>query len=217
MGNLFAVLFSPAASFEKLKEKGGWTIPAVVLSIISLITVWLELPLIQELANKALEQKKVDPQLQHITQTVTTYTGYVGALFGLAASFFIGGLLLYLVNMFIRGEAKYMQLVKVSMYAGFPGIIGSLISAILIRATHPTDIKDVMISAGAFLSQKNGFLFNVLNLFNPFSIWGLVLMIVGTSVMARKPRSSAAVWIIAGWIIIGLIGASLGGLANTGA
>ncbi|MDU4695652.1 MAG: hypothetical protein E6Y08_07535 [Paenibacillus sp.] len=36
------------------------------------------------------------------------------------------------------------------------------------------------------------------------TIWGLVLYVIGSSVIMKRPRKTVATWIIAAWLVISL-------------
>ncbi|MNP74179.1 hypothetical protein D3C76_1710160 [compost metagenome] len=63
---------------------------------------------------------------------------------------------------------------------------------------------DISLSLGAFVSDKSSQMYRLLSLINPFSIWSLVLYIIGSSVIMNRPRKKVATWIIAAWLVISL-------------
>lgn len=204
MSKLISVLFSPGATFQKLREKGGFILPLITLSLISLLIVWINMPLVEkESLAKLTEQTQ--PLQADTLLLIGKITGYVGAAFSVVIIAFLVGLLLMFINMLINGEAKYMQLVKVALYSSIPTMISGLLTAIMLRVTNAQSVKDVSLSAAALLSERKGILFSFLNLLNPFSIWGMVLMIIGTTVMTGRPASRVIPFILIGWIIMGML------------
>ncbi len=211
MKNLLTVLFSPTAAFEKLREKGGWAAGFVAVLLLSIVSVWLIWPLTEKMMREQFAKTNTPGNIDQIIN-ISHYTTLLGGAFGVAVKIFVVALLLLLVNLIVRGEAKYMQLVKVSTFSSVPGLISGLLTGIMARTTDASSIQDLSISLAAFISNKSGFLYGAASLLNPFSIWGLVLMIIGTAVMARKSKSSVAVWIVLGWLVFGLIGAWTGSM-----
>lgn len=199
MKNLVKVLFSPTETFERLRNKGGWIAAFIALAILAVINIWLQMPLVEKLQNAELEKAgaAVTEQVVMITKLVS----YIVAPISVAIAMFITALLLLLVNLVVRGEALYMQLAKVALFASVPTAISSLLAGLMIRITDADSMEDVQFSLGALVPDKQGLLYELANIVNPFRIWLLVLLIIGTAVMARKPRANIALWIIIGWLV----------------
>ncbi|ARU61383.1 hypothetical protein CBW65_10500 [Tumebacillus avium] len=206
MGNILGVLTQPAAAFERLRGKGGWVLTLLVLTALSVLGVWLQqdamLGTVEQELIKLEEQGQAMPDsVRDIASATAVIIGYVTAALSMVLTMFVGGLLLLLVNLFVRGEATYMQLAKVALFSYIPTVIGVLLTGIIAFATGATTMYDVSLTAGAFVSDKSSMLFVLGQMINPFAIWSLVLVIIGTSVMTRKGRGSVAPWIVIGWAI----------------
>ncbi|UUZ79166.1 YIP1 family protein [Paenibacillus sp. P26] len=140
-----------------------------------------------------------------MTLTITTVSSYIGGVVGTAALVFIAAFLLLLVNMMIKGEASYMQLARVSLFSYFPAAIGALLTGILMRLNDAQTLQDVTLSAAVFLTEKKGLLFNIAQAVNPFSIWSLVLMVVGTAVVTMRSKAAVAAWVVPGWLLFSVL------------
>jgi hypothetical protein len=207
MENFFGVLTSPKAAFERLREKGGWVITLLVLTAISLISVWLQSDAILgtvelEFDRQAQLGQDIPEDVRDIAIASAGLFSYVTGAISVVLTMFVGGLLLLLVNLIVRGEATYMQLSKVALFSYIPVAISALLTGIISFATGATTVYDVMLNAGAFVEDKSSMLFVLASMINPFSIWSLLLLIIGTEVMTRKSRGSVATWIVIGWLII---------------
>lgn len=207
MGNFLGVLTQPQATFERLREKkGGWVLTLIILTALSVLSLWLQsdamVGTVEQEFIKAEEMGQgVPDSIRDIAVGSALVVGYITSALSIVMSMFVGGLLLLLVNLFVRGEAKYMQLSKVALYSYIPAAIGMLITGLIAYATGATTLYDVSLSAGAFVEDKSSMLFVLAQMLNPFSIWSLILMIIGTSVMTRKGRGSVATWIVIGWAV----------------
>jgi len=207
----FQVLVSPPAAFERLRDRGGWALALVLISVLSLAMTYLQWPLVEKemYAQFEASQQPLGEQEMAVVVTITRVTAWVtGALMPAFLTFFVG-VLLFLLNMIVRGEGTYMQLSKVSLYSLIPGVLGGLLTVGLAAALGADSLSDVMLTGGTFFEEKKGFLFALASgVLDPFGIWSLVLTIVGASVMMRKPAKSVAVWIVAAWLLVRL-GAAL--------
>lgn len=214
MKALFTVLVSPTKTFERIRDEGKhFVLPLILVLLVSMLTFVLSMPLIEYQAELVSPPEGVDAGFDAETmKTITTVTGAIGVLIGVVISIFVGGLLLLLINLIVRGEAKYMQLVKVAMFASVPGLLLGLLQSIMIRFMDPADALSLNFSLGAFVDPSSGFLFGLANLINPFVIWGLAIMVIGTAVMGRRPVKQVASWLIAGWLLLRLVGIWLGTL-----
>jgi len=205
MGNLWTVLTSPTATFERLRANRVFWVPMIVLIVLSAFAVWLQLPALVAELEKGIAETNVPAEALQGVQIFAQVTGVVSAAFMVPVGAFITGLLLLLVNLIVRGEAQYMQLATVGLYAYVPAVISQLIIGILVRVTGATSVYDVALNLSAFKTEKTGFLFHFLTLVDPFAIWSLVLTIIGTAVMAQRPRKKVATWIVLGYVLMCLV------------
>jgi hypothetical protein len=213
MKNLIQVIYAPSAAFEELRDnKGRWLLPMFVLIAATLLVFWLQMPLILEESRKAMEQQGYTGGVPPYVATTTYVVGGISA----AVMVFITGLLLLLVNLLVRGDAKYMQLVKVALFSSVPSVLQGIVIGTLARVTEATSAKDIALNAGVLFTEKKGLLYHLASMLDPFILWGIVLMVIGTAVMARKPRSSVAVWIVGGWIVFSLVGYFIGNAFSGG-
>ncbi|MNZ82262.1 hypothetical protein D3C78_1009560 [compost metagenome] len=101
-----------------------------------------------------------------------------------------------------------MQFVTIAAFAALPGMIGGILTGILLNVADAKALTDVTISLGTLIQDKGSLLYKALSLINPFSIWTLVLYIIGSSVMMNRPKKKVGVWIVIFWFIFSF-GASL--------
>ncbi|MBU5673547.1 YIP1 family protein [Paenibacillus brevis] len=210
--NLFTIFSSPAETFKRVKaNKLAWLFPFLLIIIISLISVQLQMPATLQ---TTLDTLKAQPNFSAADSDLivqsTKIMGWVMAPLTIAFMVFLGGLVYLLLNLIVRGEAKYMQLVTMITFAMLPSTIGGLITAILVYTTGAASITDISLSLGALVADKESLLYHLLSIINPFSLWGLALYVIGSSVMMNRPRKTVGIWIIGAWLIISII--SLGSL-----
>lgn len=204
--NLVTIFYSPAETFKRVKEsKLAWVIAFLCLTIISGVTVYLQLPATIQMT---LDTLKAQPTFDQATSDLVVQSTKVMAIImvpvTVAVSVFLGAVLYLLLNLIVRGEAKYMQLVTLLTYAMIPAVIGGLISGILLYTTGATSPTDISLSLGALVEDKGSVLYHLLSIINPFSLWGLALYVIGSSVMMNRPRKTVGIWIIGTWLVISL-------------
>ncbi|MEF2966163.1 YIP1 family protein [Paenibacillus sp. M1] len=203
MKNVFTIFVSPEETFKRVRDsKTAWIIALAVSIVLSLVTVYLQMPLIEQVARETLQKNaQIDPAMidSFVAQTVTMT--WVMAPISAIAGVFILALLFLLLNLIVRGEAKYMQLVSVASFGALPGIVGSLLTGIIGVAAGAESATDVTISLAAFVTDTASKAYRLLSLANPFSIWNLILYVIGAAVMMRRPRKKVALWIVGTWLV----------------
>ncbi|GIO37861.1 hypothetical protein J41TS12_27220 [Paenibacillus antibioticophila] len=204
--SLFTIFSSPAETFKRVKEsKLAWLFPFLLIIIISLISVQLQMP---ATIQTTLDTLKAQPNYSAVDTDMivqsTKVMGWVMAPLTIAFMVFLSGLVYLLLNLIVRGEAKYMQLVTMVTFAMLPSTIGGLITAILVYTTGAASLTEISLSLGALVADKESMLYHLLSIVNPFSLWGLALYVVGSSVMMNRPRKTVGIWIIGVWLIISL-------------
>jgi len=203
MNSLVHVLVSPNVTFNRFRERGGWLLPLLGIVVFSMVAVWLQMPLTMKTAEKLLQDQPLPPNMtMEQMLNLNRVMGTVMAVLLPVLFVFLGALVLMIVNLFIRGNATYMQLAKVALLAYVPWLISGLISGILIRTMDVASPYDVMLNATVLLAEKRGILFQLLSLVDPFRIWMLVLAIIGTAVVAGKSKKSVWPWLTAIWLLV---------------
>lgn len=204
MRNFFTIFSSPEMTFERLKSsKLAWLICLIVLLVISFAVIYVEMPMIEQTVLDSLKSNpQISPESYDTVMDGNRTISYVVVVITSVATLFISGLLFLLLNLVVRGEAKYMQLVTVAAFASLPGMIDGVLTAILLKVTNAQAISDISISLGAFVQDKGSDLFRVLSVINPFSIWTLVLYIIGAAVMMNRPKKQVAIWIVLAWLVL---------------
>lgn len=206
MKNLFTIFFSPEATFKRVKEKSkmAWIFPAIALLIFSVVMIILQMPLMEKQMLQTFKEQHIDPSLMDTTLQMSKVSALVVTPLVTVGMLFVVGLLLMLLNLIIRGEAKYMQLVTVASFGAIPGILGGLLTGIMVRTMDVQSASDITLSLGALVSDKSSQLYHILSLLNPFSIWGLVLYVLGAAVMMNRPRKKIAIWVVGTWLVFSI-------------
>lgn len=204
-------------TFERIRDQGGhFVVPFLLIVALGIVTALLNLPLLDYQAEQlGSSGQAIDPSINaEMIKTITRITAVVTPAFVYSAIIFISGLLLMLVNLVVRGEAKYMQLVKVALFSCIPGLLSGLLAAVLVQTMGPAAAADLHFSLAAFMEDRTGFAYGLVSLVNPFVIWSLAITVIGTAVMARKPTKQVAVWLLGGWFVLQLITIWLGVLVS---
>jgi hypothetical protein len=159
------------------------------------------MPFMEQVIIDKLQEQQVDPALISSMVGATKISGIIMMIIMSVAGVFILGLLMMLLNLIVRGEAKYMQLVSLAAFASLPSAINGILSTILLTVTGAKELTEVSLGLGAFVADKSSSLYLWLSAINPFSIWMIILYVIGASVMMRRPTKTVGIWIVTVWVI----------------
>ena len=127
--------------------------------------------------------------------------------FGLLFALILAGILMVTFNFGLGAKASYKEYLAVWFYAGLPFLIKFLLAAIAIFAgvsAEQFDIRNpVGTNIGWYLSSDiPSWVRTLFSSADIFTVWVVVLLIIGCSTIARVKRSSAAFVIIGWWVLI---------------
>lgn len=205
MKNVFTIFTAPEETFKRVREsKTAWLFALAVLLVVSVVVIYMQMPTLEKEFQRQFQNQQIDAGMQQTFMATAKTTAYIMGAIMPVIMLFVTGLLLMLLNLVVRGEGKYMQFVSIAAFAALPGIVGSLITGIMVMTMDVQSATDISLSLGAFVADKSSQMYRLLSLINPFSIWSLVLYIIGSSVIMNRPRKTVATWIIAAWVVISL-------------
>ncbi len=116
------------------------------------------------------------------------------------------------INFGFGGRATYGSVFAVWMYAGLPGIIKSFLGAVVLFAGAAPESFNLAnfapTSVGAFLppADTSPALYKLATALDFTTIWTLVLLGMGTAIVAGVKRSSGYIAVFGWWAIIVLFG-----------
>ena len=204
--------FSPGALFEALKARPAWIAALVLLVVINFGT---NLILPEEVVRAAIEAQaapdatpeQID-QIVGFTKTFGRALAIVGAPIMIAI---VAGILILIFNVFTGGKATYRQLFSATTHAFYIYTLGGILTLALILAGSEPDTR---LSLGLLLpGQSEGYLARFLGGVNFFSLWtAAVLGIAVSRIYPGRKAGSAAMPIIALYLVLAAIVAALGGL-----
>ncbi|HEX3067779.1 MAG TPA: Yip1 family protein [Thermoanaerobaculia bacterium] len=211
---IIGVLFSPDATMASIARRPDWVLPLVILLVMSLVAgvVIAQHVDFGAAAREAMEQNKNASQEQ-IDKGVKMAAGigkvvtYLSPVLSAIGLLIIAGVLLLAFRLF-GGEGDFKQAFSVTCYSSMPGVIKSIIMMIIIVAkggTIPGQQLAILVRSnlGFLVDYKaNPMAFAVLSSIDIFSIWFLVLMIIGFAYLSRVSRAKSAVIIISLWLVV---------------
>jgi hypothetical protein len=204
-GRIFGAIFSPKSTFESIAQRPTWILPLVLLSILSIVTVyifgqrvgWRSFMVRQDQQNSRL-QKQMEQMTTEQRETmldrqtkIAPIFGYVGAVLGIfIVAAIVATILMVAFNMMTGGGIGFMTSLGIVAHSWVPGIIGGLLGILVLFLKDPSTIDLqhlVATNAGAFLSDDAPkWLETLLSSFDLFTFWSMILMGIGYS--AANPK-----------------------------
>jgi hypothetical protein len=211
---IIGVIFSPDATFASIAKRPDWVVPLLFLLITSLAAGIIMAPRIDfgSATREAMEQQKNVPQEQiekavRLTNSFGKVATYLAPVFSLIILLIVAGVLLLAFRLF-GGEGDFKQAFSVTCYASIPTIIKSVVTLAIILAKGgiiPAQALATLVRSNlGFLAdyKASPMAFALLTSIDIFSIWFLVLMIIGFAYLARVSKAKSAVIIVSLWLVV---------------
>jgi hypothetical protein len=218
---------APSKTFEDIKQGNrSWWVPFVIFALVGYIlfaAVALKIGVQQVVDNQIRLDPKAEERLAQVPpaqrEMSTRISLYVteGVFIANPVLVLAGVALLSLglwgtINFVFGGKAKFGSIFTVWMYASLPGIIKSLLGTVVIFAgvaPESFNIKNFApTNVGAFLNplDTNRALYSLASSLDVITIWTLVLLGMGTAMVAGVKRGSGYIAVFGWWAIFVLIG-----------
>lgn len=216
------VLFSPNETFASIARQPDWLVPLVIILVVSLVAGIVFAQRV-DFAGPMREQMEQNPRMSpdqidravRIGSAGAKIFAYCSPVVSIIFLLIIAGILLLAFRV-MGGEGDFRQAFSVTAYSWMPGIIKSIIlTAILAtRNVSVADIASLMRSNLAFLvpMKSNPLLFALLAKLDIFSIWLLILLIIGFAYVSKFSKAKSAAVVISLWVlasILSLIGPAI--------
>lgn len=223
---------APSKTFNDILRNRSWWLPFILLCIVGLCSTYA---VDRTIGFAAVAQQQIDKnpkaseQMQQltpperaqrmaITTKVTKIISYAIPVLALLIIAIEALVLWASFNFLLGAKTAFSEMFAVILYAGLPRLFIWILNIILLFAGVNTENYDprnpVGTNIGYFLSDAPNWLKTLGSFFDVFSIWSIILLILGTAIIARKTKGQAAMVIIGWWVLIIIV--STGFAAITG-
>jgi hypothetical protein len=218
---------APTNTFADIRRDASWWLPFLLGVIVSLLFAYsidrqigFEQVAQVNINRNAQAQQRMSsvPEAQreqtlHVIATSTRVVSYAYTVIALIIALIASAILMVSFNFGLGAQASFKQYLAVWFYAGLPLLLKFLLAAIAIFAgasAEQFDIRNpVGTNIGWFLSSDTPlWLRTMFSSVDVFTIWVVVLLILGCSTIARAKRSSAA-FIVVGWWVLIIVGSTV--------
>ena len=216
---IFGVLFAPDTTFASIARRPTWAAPFILLVVLSIVSGLIMSSRIDWAApaREAMEQRKDVPP--EAAERATRFAGAIGKVIAYAGPviltvtmLIVAGILLLAFRLF-GGEGNFLQSWSATLYAFMPSVLKNIVLLIVLFLKGGSPISPIALvtlvrSNPAFLfdQKTNPMAFALAANFDIFSIWVLILMIIGFAHLAKVSKGKSAAIVITLWIVKSLLG-----------
>jgi hypothetical protein len=226
---------APSKTFADIKRGNrSWWLPFIIFTVVGYIlfgVVASRIGMEQVVQNQIHLSPKQEERMNQATPEQRAMSMKISLY--VTEGFFIGNPLVLLIviavgsvglwgtiNFLFGGKATYGSIFTAWMYAGLPGIVKVLLGIVVIYAgTAPEsfNIKNYApTNLGAFLNplETNAALYALASSIDIVTIWTLVLLGMGTALVAGVKKTSGYIAVFGWWAIFVLIGVGVAAITS---
>ncbi|HEY3055505.1 MAG TPA: Yip1 family protein [Thermoanaerobaculia bacterium] len=210
---VIGVLFSPDETFQDIARRPDVLWPLVLLMVVTLASTVIVVPRMDfetmmrdniERSGKNMAPEDADRMVRVMTASAKVF-GYASPILAIAVWAIVAGVLLIAFRLF-GGEGTFKQAFSVTLYGWLPLLINSIIATIILAAkgsVDPTQMSTLVRSNLAFLvdPKANPLAFAALSSLDIFTVWSLVLFVIGFAYVAGMSKARSAAIVISLWVV----------------
>lgn len=211
---------APTKTFTDILRSTSWWLPFLLLVLITLgvnVAVDRQVGFLRVSENMVHNSPKQEEALSSLTpeqraarmqisSKITRYISYGSPVLILVFSA-IGALGLWATfNFGLGARTTFGQMLCLWMYCSLPRLLGGLLTILLLffggNAENFNLQDQVGTNIGYYLTDPAPWLKSAMSFFDILSFWVMLLMIIGTSIVAKVSKGKAAAVILGWWVII---------------
>jgi hypothetical protein len=211
---------APSKTFTDILRSTSWWLPfllAVIVSIGVTFTIDKQVGFGRVVENVILDSPKQEEQMQSLTaderagrmQSMSKgykYVSYATPVIILLISA-IGALINWAsFNFGLGAKTTFAQMFCVWMYASLPRLLSGLLTIVTLifgSSAESFNIKNAVGTNPAyFMPDAAPWLKTALSFLDLIGIWNLILLVIGTSIVAKVSRGKAAAVVVGWWVLI---------------
>ena len=228
---LINTFIAPGSTFADIRRNQSWWAPWVLMSIVSLAFVFVmgqkigfDQIMRNEIAKKPAQMEqfeKLSPEQRarqmEVGAKITSYFSYATPVFSLVGGLIVAGVLLAVFNFGAGAEVTFKQSLAIVMYGFLPFLIHALLGIVsLTVGVDPEgfNVRNPVATNPAYFMNplEHKFLYGLLTAVDVFSIWVIVLLVIGYSSVSKLKRSTAILIVAACFLVYKLASSALSAL-----
>lgn len=226
LGRLIGVLVSPEKTFRSIAKRPTWVVALVFLVLLGVAEGYLVFQkldmaeVISESVGRRGQEASAE-ELERATEMVERF-GWLGASVGALVfaplAFLATALVFWVVLKLLGGEFDYPSSLSVTLHSLMPAAVKSLLSLPVIYSRESIGLEEsqrgvLFSNLGSLAPEEAGpALTALLAGVDFFSLWTVVLLIIGFSIVGRLSKTSTALTVGSLWIVWVLVRTGLASL-----
>jgi hypothetical protein len=216
------VFIAPSKTFRDLLRSTAWWLPFLLAVVVSMATAYsidkkigfeaVAEQSVQQSPKSEEQMAQMEPAQRakqiHVIAASMKYSLYGSAVIILIFTAILALLNWASLNFGFGATTTYGQNFALCMYASLPRLIMGILNIVLIYAGVNTENFDlnnpVGTNIGYYLTDSPLWLKSAASFFDIFGIWTLILLVIGTAIIANKKKSQTAI-VVVGWWLVGMV------------
>jgi len=209
-GRLWGALGKPGETFESIAERPTWALALAVLSVVSaaaVLAMFSRVDMAEAIRQQVVAQgREVSPAMM---QQMGRVSGCITAVSVLGTPlFYLAMAAVFLLFNLLGGQLDYRKSLAVTVHAALPRAVQALLTIPVALARSGLTLEEMrgglLRSNLAFLAPEGAGkpLVALLSSFDLFTLWNLVLLVIGYRVAARVSRATAATTVVVLWAVV---------------
>ena len=216
--NIIGIIRQPRVAFTQLKGSSDWPLMIGLISLLSMATAAIFLHQF-DWQNYTLQALAKDPSIGHVTpeqlapiidrtrHTISSFTYISSVISPVLSLLALAGIYLGTFRYTMKADINYLTSLEIVIYAWVPAMIKSFVAIIMLIFIHPAILGAERIVPSNleyfFHHDPSSAQFAMLSSVDVFSLWTLLLMVIGFSVAIPKAAQwKVAVRVAALWILL---------------
>lgn len=221
---IIGIFISPQETFHEINKKPSWLLPFIIIVIVVLISQYLLLDISLNDQIEAMKARGMTSEQIQIAQDrmqgPMKYIGFIIApIFILLSWLILSGILLFTGNTVMGGKEKFLNVMAVVSWSSVIGIVQAALRTYLVisKGTNfgVTTSLAILLPTPQ-IGESQTILYRLLSRFDIFTIWTMVLWIIGLSVVYKFSTKKSATMVLSLWaiyiVLVVVLGSLLGGM-----
>ncbi|MFN2128518.1 MAG: YIP1 family protein [Anaerolineales bacterium] len=219
MQKVIGIFTAPRQTFEAIDQKPTWVLPFLIgivfFLIFQILTVDIQMSERMELmeAQGRLTPEQLDAARTQM-QGPAKYAGLIaGPIVWLIMIVILAAIFYMTANLMIGGDSSFKKVFAIVCWSGLIGAVSLIVMTLLILSKGT--MQGVALDLTIFLDTppigaEKSTLYRIFSKFDVFTIWQIILWIIGLSVTYKTTIKKAAVPLLSLWGVWILVSVALG-------
>jgi hypothetical protein len=205
------IILNPSKTFEYISEKPTWWLPLLFLIIISVLYVLFTFPsiIIPEkissiMSNPSVQKLSEAQKAKYLSTSSILIRSLIGAVISTPIFLLLKTAIFYFAIIVSGYEIKFKKVFSLITWASVITSLGILIKTLLTLIKHTSEIYTSLAVFGVGMDHKSS-IFVLLNNFEIFTIWNILLIGFGVGAITNMKRSKSIAIVVVLWLLWVLI------------